>query len=78
LPILNLRIKGIEEREAQAIHAQIVEEVTRSGERWISLTQVNGRSVIRLMVISYLTGPDHLERLREALEAAAEKALSAR
>lgn len=76
LPIINLRMKGIDESAALAIHAQIVEEVTRSGERWISLTQVNGRSVIRLMVISYLTGPSHLEELLEALEAAAEKVLA--
>lgn len=76
LPILNLRLRSLDEKAAAPIHAQIVEEVTRSGERWISLTQVNGRSVIRMMVISYLTGPSHLEKLLEALEAAAEKALA--
>ncbi len=78
LPIINLRIKGIGANDAQNIHARIVEEVTRSGERWISLTQVNGRSVIRMMVISYLTGTSHLDGLLVALEAAAEKALTAR
>jgi glutamate/tyrosine decarboxylase-like PLP-dependent enzyme len=76
LPILNVRVKGIAQEHAQAVHAQIVEEVTRSGERWISPTQVNGESVIRLMVISYLTGPEHLGMLLQAMELAAQKCLA--
>jgi glutamate/tyrosine decarboxylase-like PLP-dependent enzyme len=75
LPIINLRVKlpGASEEEIAAANAAIVEEVTRSGERWISLTRVNGRSVIRMMVISYLTTEQHLNELALALETAARK-----
>ena len=77
LPILNLRLRhpGAGEEELKKAHAAIVEQVTRSGERWISLTQVNGRSVIRMMVISYLTTGEHLDRLFEALQAAAREVM---
>jgi glutamate/tyrosine decarboxylase-like PLP-dependent enzyme len=73
LPIVNIRAKlsGASEEEIAALNSAIVEEVTRSGERWISLTRVNGRSVIRLMVISYLTTEKHLDELAVALESAA-------
>ncbi|MCU1310642.1 MAG: Pyridoxal-dependent decarboxylase [Candidatus Angelobacter sp.] len=75
LPIVNLRAKlpGASEEEIDRAHAAIVDEVTRSGERWISLTRVNGRSVIRMMVISYLTEEQHLDALAIALEAAAKR-----
>jgi aromatic-L-amino-acid decarboxylase len=75
LPIVNLRAKlpGASEDDIATINAAIVDEVTRSGERWISLTRVNGRSVIRMMVISYLTTEQHLNDLAAALEAAARK-----
>ena len=49
------------------------EEVNRDGQRWISGATVNGKSVIRTMIISYLTGTRHLEGLQEALQAAALK-----
>jgi aromatic-L-amino-acid/L-tryptophan decarboxylase len=73
LPILNLRLRHsfANEDEATRAHAAVVEEVTRSGERWVSLTHVNGRSVIRMMVISYLTGKQHLDALFHALQSAA-------
>ena len=48
-------------------------EVTRDGRRWISTTLVNGQSVIRMMVISYLTGHGHLEDLMIAVTEAAKK-----
>jgi aromatic-L-amino-acid/L-tryptophan decarboxylase len=73
LTIVNFRIKpdslGIEERAAR--HADIVDRVTRDGRRWISHTRVNGASVLRMMVISYLTEERHLRDLEDALEAAA-------
>jgi hypothetical protein len=50
-----------------------VQEVTRDGRRWISNTIVHGRSVIRMMVISYLTGHRHLEELMIALTEAAQR-----
>jgi glutamate/tyrosine decarboxylase-like PLP-dependent enzyme len=75
LPIINLRVKwpGAAEPEIRAANEAIVHEVTRDGQRWISTTVVNGRSVIRLMIISYLTGHQHLEELMIALTEAARK-----
>jgi glutamate/tyrosine decarboxylase-like PLP-dependent enzyme len=75
LPIVNFRVKlqGLTEEERRAGHATIVHEVTRNGRRWISTTQVNGQSVIRMMVISYLTGHRHLEDLMVAVTEAAKK-----
>jgi glutamate/tyrosine decarboxylase-like PLP-dependent enzyme len=75
LPIVNFRVKraGIREDERRAAHEAIVHEVTRDGRRWISTTLVGGQSVIRMMVISYLTGHRHLEDLMIAVTDAAKK-----
>jgi glutamate/tyrosine decarboxylase-like PLP-dependent enzyme len=75
LPIINLRVKipNAQEDVIRATNEAIVQEVTRDGKRWISTTVVNGRSVIRLMIISYLTGHSHLEELMIALTEAAKK-----
>ena len=75
LPIVNFRIKraGMTDEERRAAHEAIVHEVTRDGRRWISTTLVNGQSVIRMMVISYLTAHRHLEDLMIALTEAAKK-----
>lgn len=75
LPIVNFRVKrgGIAEDERRAAHEAIVHEVTRDGRRWISTTLVSGHSVMRMMVISYLTGHRHLEDLMVALTDAAKK-----
>jgi aromatic-L-amino-acid decarboxylase len=75
LPIVNVRIKraGITEEERRAAHEAIVHEVTHDGRRWISTTLVNGQSVIRMMVISYLTAHRHLEDLMIALTEAIKK-----
>jgi glutamate/tyrosine decarboxylase-like PLP-dependent enzyme len=72
LPILHLRLKapGVSAAELQALHAAVIEEVNRDGQRWISGAMVNGQSVIRTMVISYLTEERHLRDLYDALEAA--------
>src|SRR3954470_5629690 len=81
LPILNFRVKlaganeAANEDEIDRANAAIVDEVTRDGKRWISLTRVNGRSVIRMMIISYLTEERHLKELQQALVAAAKQAL---
>ncbi len=53
------------------MHNRIVDDVTRDGQRWISETIVNGHSVLRMMVISYLTEERHLEALQTALAQAA-------
>src|SRR5689334_3692393 len=75
LPIVNIRVKlaGATEEQLRAAHDAIVHDVTRDGRRWISTTLVNGRSVIRMMVISYLTGHRHLEDLMIAITEAAKK-----
>ena len=71
LTIVNLRVKNAGDEGATAAANQaVVDAVTRDGTRWISETKVNGRSVIRVMVISYLTEESHLEHLQEALAAA--------
>ena len=75
LPIVNFRVKlpDVCEQERRAAHEAIVHEVTRDGRRWISTTLVNGHSVIRMMVISYLTAHRHLEELMIALTEAVRK-----
>jgi len=75
LPIVNFRLKmpGTSEQERRVAHEAIVHEVTRDGRRWISTTLVNGQSVIRMMVISYLTAHRHLEDLIIAVTEAATK-----
>jgi len=78
LPIVNFRVKlpGATEEERRAAHETIVHEVTRDGRRWISTTLVNGQSVMRVMVISYLTAHRHLEDLMIAVTEAAKKLFS--
>jgi aromatic-L-amino-acid decarboxylase len=75
LPILNLRLRapGLSSQELAGLHSAIIEEVNRDGQRWISGAIVNGQSVIRTMIISYLTEQRHLEGLQAALAAAALK-----
>ncbi len=78
LTIVNFRIKA-EGRSAQqvaAIHTDIVDQVTRDGRLWISDTVVNGASVLRMMVISYLSEQRHVEALQSALEVAARSTAS--
>jgi len=77
VPILNLRLKGVDPSERAALHNAIVEEVTGDGRCWISETIVNGESVIRVMVISYLTEQRHLDALQEALTTAARTCVAA-
>ena len=77
LPIVNFRLKSrVHGKDLAAAHAAIVEEVTHDGSRWISETVVNGNSVIRMMVISYLTEERHLIALQNALQKALQAAAS--
>jgi aromatic-L-amino-acid/L-tryptophan decarboxylase len=73
LPIVAFRLKAPAHGKEQLaqMHARIVEEVTGDGSRWISETRVNGYSVLRMMVISYLTEQRHLRELSNALAEAA-------
>jgi glutamate/tyrosine decarboxylase-like PLP-dependent enzyme len=72
LPIVNVRVKanGRTETEIADANSEVVENVTRDGTRWISVSDVNGRSVIRMMIISYLTDEQHIAGLQQALLAA--------
>jgi aromatic-L-amino-acid/L-tryptophan decarboxylase len=73
LPVLNLRLRDpqIGPEDLVSLHSAIIEDVNRDGQRWISGAMVNGQSVIRTMIISYLTGQQHLEELQGALHSAA-------
>jgi glutamate/tyrosine decarboxylase-like PLP-dependent enzyme len=72
VPILNFRLKGgSTDDELTRRHLNLVDIVTRDGQRWISETRVCGRSVLRVMVISYLTGDQQLADLQVALKNAA-------
>jgi glutamate/tyrosine decarboxylase-like PLP-dependent enzyme len=72
LPIINLRARGtgLGPQEIHALHSEIIDAVNRDGQRWISGAIVNGQSVIRTMIISYLTEERHLLGLQTALQAA--------
>jgi len=74
LTIVTFRAKRVaaEGQELAAAHSSIVDAVTRDGQLWISDTVVNGGSVLRMMVTSYLTEERHLEALQAALERAAQ------
>ncbi len=73
LPIVTFRLNSNRSRTLAAEHDAIVEEVTRDGSRWISETKVRGQSVLRMMVISYLTEERHLLGLETALSSAAKR-----
>jgi aromatic-L-amino-acid/L-tryptophan decarboxylase len=77
LTIVNFRLKdsSLSEPELAAAHARLVEEITRDGQCWISGTVAGGRSVLRMMVISYLTEERHLHALEDALITASQKIL---
>jgi aromatic-L-amino-acid decarboxylase len=72
LPIVNFRVRanGRSEEDIAAANAAVVEEITRDGQLWISSTVVNGRSVMRMMVISYLSDERNLTALEQALTSA--------
>jgi len=75
LPIVTFRLKpaGRSPQQLTADHDAIVDEVTRDGGRWISETKVRGESVLRMMVISYLTEERHLQGLEFALTKAGKR-----
>ena len=70
LPIVNFRLKGVAVNELASAHARIVDETTGDGQRWISDSIVRGQSVLRMMVISYLTEERHMKDLERAIDQA--------
>lgn len=80
LTILNFRARAAEEHamneeRTSRLHREIVEEFTRDGQQWISTTHVAGRSVIRMMVINYMSERRHVEALAVHLRTATEAVL---
>ena len=73
LPIVTFQLKSDWTEQLATQHDAIVEEVTRDGSRWVSETKVRGQSVLRMMVISYLTEERHLHGLEIALANAAKR-----
>jgi glutamate/tyrosine decarboxylase-like PLP-dependent enzyme len=73
LPILNFRLRGVDEADAEAAHRAFIEEFNRDGSYWISRTHVRGKSVLRMMIISYLSTSEHVAGLQTALQSAAER-----
>ena len=75
LPIITFRLRseGFSPQQLASDHERVVNEVTRDGNRWISDTKVRGQSVLRMMVISYLTEERHLQGLETALTNAAKQ-----
>ena len=73
LPILNFRLREVEEADAEAAHQAFIEEFNRDGSYWISRTHVRGKSVLRMMIISYLSASEHIAGLQKALQSAAER-----
>lgn len=73
LPILNFRLRSTGDNDAETAHRNFVKEFNRDGRYWISSSQVRGESVLRVMVISYLSTAEHLRGLQEALQSAARR-----
>ncbi len=72
VPIVNFRLRNLDSGEQLARrHLELVHLITGDGQRWISETRVQGQSVLRMMVISYLTGEKQLTDLQNALQQAA-------
>ncbi|HZU22805.1 MAG TPA: pyridoxal-dependent decarboxylase, partial [Terriglobales bacterium] len=76
VPILNLRARmpGAAEDDVRRAHERIVARVTADGQQWISTTEVAAPgelnktgSVIRVMIISYLTDEQNLGQLQQRL-----------
>jgi aromatic-L-amino-acid decarboxylase len=76
LPIVTFRLKGVAAYELASAHTRIVDEITGEGKRWISDSLVRGQSVLRMMVISYLTEERHLRALETALQVAGSRITS--
>jgi aromatic-L-amino-acid/L-tryptophan decarboxylase len=80
LTILNFRAKAardlaLPEEEIARLHHAIAAEITQDGQQWISTTRVRGRSVLRMMVISYLTEERHIDALANRLRRASKTVL---
>ena len=71
----SLEISELPEEELARLHHEIAAQITQDGQQWISTTRVRGRSVLRMMVISYLTQERHIDALATRLQKAAKSVL---
>ncbi len=76
LTILNFRARladdlHLDDEATATLHREIVNQIPADGEHWISTTRVHGKSVLRMMVISYLSRKEHVDALVTKLHAAA-------
>lgn len=80
LPILTARIKlpGGTEAEIAASHQELVKAIVEAGRTWITHTEVDGKSALRIMVISYLSDACHVDSLFAEMEDAAHRIISTR
>lgn len=77
LPIVNFRVKGaFTEKDIAAANTAVVKAITADGQHWLSTTHIAGRSVIRMMVISYLSEEQHLKSFEATLTRAAQGILA--
>jgi aromatic-L-amino-acid/L-tryptophan decarboxylase len=67
LPIVNFRLRNFSPEKRASAHRRFVEQITADGTRWISETVANDESVLRMMVISYLTEERHVRDLEDEL-----------
>jgi aromatic-L-amino-acid decarboxylase len=82
LTILNLRARlasdlHLDEASTAHLHREIVRRITEDGTHWLSTTRVRGQSVLRLMIISYMTGQEQVDALVRRLDLAAQQAAEA-
>lgn len=81
LTILNLRAAAarqlkLSEEETTRLHHNVARLVTEDGRHWISSTHVNGRSVLRMMVISYLSDRSNVDSMIGQLKLATQSAVA--
>ncbi len=54
--------------EAKRFHAQVVERVEKSGEFWISTTELKGKTWFRINPVNFRTRTEHMDQLLALLE----------
>ncbi len=79
LTILNFRARlasdlRSDEETTAALHREIVSQLTDDGEHWISTTRIQGKSVLRMMIMSYLTRAEHVDSLVSKLKISTQRA----
>jgi aromatic-L-amino-acid decarboxylase len=60
-----IRYRGADFNEADAknLHAQVVESIEKSGQFWISTTELKGKTWFRINPVNFRTRTEHMEQL---------------